>query len=178
MHFSCHGNYDWDDPTSSGILLTDTMLTLADLQQGNIDLSYAQLITLSACETGISDVLQGSPEEYVGLPAGFLVSGVPCVVSSLWAVDDLSTTILMGRFYQNHLHKGMNFAAALREAQFWMRYATVKELRLARRWEQIYQKSRQTNVAAAEAWLYYRDQPELQPFAHPYYWAAFTVNGQ
>ncbi len=77
LHFSCHGSYDWTDPPASGLELADDRLTLADLQQGAVDLSAARLVTLSACETGISDVLQGSAEEYVGLPAGFLLAGVP-----------------------------------------------------------------------------------------------------
>ena len=72
VHFSCHGSYDWDDPPASGLELADDRLTLAELQQGEVDLSAARLVTLSACETGISDVLRGSAEEYVGIPAGFL----------------------------------------------------------------------------------------------------------
>src|SRR5205823_2525293 len=88
---------------------------------GEIDLSAARLVTLSACETGVTDVLRGSAEEYVGIPAGFLLAGVPCVVSSLWAVPDLSTALLMERFYRNHLQSGMEPASALREAQVWVR---------------------------------------------------------
>lgn len=100
VHFSCHGSYTWTDPPTSGLELADARLTLAELQQGEIDLSSARLLTLSACETGIIDVLRGSAEEYVGIPAGFLLAGVPCVVSSLWSVPDISTALLMERFYQ------------------------------------------------------------------------------
>src|SRR5204862_6812405 len=114
-----HGSYDCNDPPASGLELADDRLTLADLQQGAVDLSAARLVTLSACETGISDVLRGSAEEYVGIPAGFLLAGVPCVVSSLWAVPDLSTALLMERFYRNHLKNDLEFPAALREAQVW-----------------------------------------------------------
>src|SRR5438132_14404059 len=60
VHFSCHGSYDWNDPPASGLNLADGRLTLAELQQGEVDLSTARLVTLSACETGISDVLRGS----------------------------------------------------------------------------------------------------------------------
>lgn len=179
IHFSCHGNYNWNDPLLSGLLLTDGTLTLAELQEGLIDLSEARLVTLSACETGISDVLTGHSEEYVGVPAGFLVAGVPCVVSSLWSVDDLSTTLLMERFYRNHLQGGMTFAAALQEAQRWLRQATAREMQLEERWHQIYSTSSQAEErqVAYRQMRYYRSNPELRPFAHPYYWAAFTVNG-
>ena len=139
VHFSCHGSYNWNDPPASGLDLADDRLTLAELQQGEVNLSTARLVTPSACETGISDVLQGSAEEYVGIPAGFLLAGVPCVVSSLWAVPDFSTALLMERFYRNHLNGGIDFAAALREAQVWIRQATAREMALADRWEQIYQ---------------------------------------
>src|SRR5205807_4161983 len=130
---------DWNDPPASGLELADDRLTLAELQQGEVDLSTARLVTLSACETGISDVLQGSAEEYVGIPAGFLLAGAPCVVSSLWAVSDLSTALLMERFYQNHLESKMYFAAALHEAQRWVRTVSIGEV--AQYAEQCYHQS-------------------------------------
>jgi CHAT domain-containing protein len=177
VHFSCHGSYNWTDPTASALFLADGELTLAELQQGVVDLSRTRLVTLSACETGISDVLQGSPEEYVGVPAGFLLAGVPCVVSSLWAVPDLSTALIMERFYSNHVQNGMEFPAALGEAQRWLRQATAREMGLVELWECVYQNSGESDVDAFRAMRYYRSNPEVQPFAHPYYWAAFTVNG-
>ena len=38
VHFSCHGSYQWNDPPASGLHLADDRLTLADLQQGGVDL--------------------------------------------------------------------------------------------------------------------------------------------
>ena len=180
VHFSCHGSYDWNDPTASGLDLADGRLTLAELQGGVANLSSARLVTLSACETGMVDVLQGSAEEYVGIPAGFLLAGVPCVVSSLWAVFDLSTALLMERFYHNHLSGGMDFATALREAQVGVRNLTIGEV--AQYAEQSYQQSQQKDKTELYRLIrYYRSQakqnPTWHPFAHPYYWAAFTVNG-
>jgi CHAT domain-containing protein len=48
--------------------------------------------------------------------------------TSLWAVDDRGAALLMERFYRNHLKCGLTYSAALREAQLWLRDATVKEL--------------------------------------------------
>jgi CHAT domain-containing protein/tetratricopeptide (TPR) repeat protein len=180
VHFSCHGSYNWNNPPASGLYLADESLSLFDLQQGEADLSAARLVTLSACETGITDVLQGVAEEYVGIPAGFLLAGVPCVVSSLWAVPDLSTAMLMERFYRNHLNKGMDVAAALQEAQLWVRELRVGEV--AQYAEQRYQQAQQEGQTKLYSVLrYYRSQarqkPIWRPFEHPYYWAAFTVNG-
>ena len=182
VHFSCHGSYNWNDPPASGLELTDDCLTLAELQQGEVDLSAARLVTLSACETGITDVLRGSAEEYVGIPAGFLLAGVPCVVSSLWAVPDLSTALLMERFYRNHLNGRMTFAAALREAQVWVR--DLEAGKVAEYAAQCYRRSLQKGEEKKELLRYMRyyrylaeQNPTSCPFAHPYYWTAFTVNG-
>lgn len=180
LHFSCHGAYNWNDPPESGLALADGRLTLAELQSGAVDMSAARLVTLSACETGLTDVLKGSAEEYVGLPAGFMLAGVPCVVSSLWAVPDLSTALLMERFYGNHLEGGMNFAAALHEAQSWVREVGIGEV--AEYAEKCYKKSERGDKGKLLTYMmHYRylaeKNPVLQPFAHPYYWAAFTVNG-
>ncbi len=46
-----------------------------------------------------------------------MYAGAPRVVASLWKVDDLATTELMKRFYEQMLKKGARPAAALREAQ-------------------------------------------------------------
>src|SRR5947209_13512894 len=155
LHFSCHGSYNWTNPTASGLNLADGRLTLAELQEGSVDLSATRLVTLSACETGITDVIGGSAEEYVGVPAGFLLAGVPCVISSLWAVPDLSTALLMEQFYHNHLRGGMDFAAALREAQVWLRLVTVEEV--AQYAEQQYQRSQQREkIALFRPLRYYR----------------------
>jgi CHAT domain-containing protein/tetratricopeptide (TPR) repeat protein len=177
VHFSCHGRYNWNDPTKSGLSLADGQLTLYELQQKIVDLTRTRVVTLSACETGISDVIHGNAEEYVGIPAGFLLAGVSCVISSLWAVSDLSTALLMERFYHNHLFDGMDFSTALGKAQRWLRQASAHEMGLAELWKYIYQKSGESDAAALRAMRYYRFNPEIRPFAHPYYWAAFTVNG-
>ncbi len=185
LHFSCHGTYNWNDPPESGLALADGRLTLTELQSGAVDMSAARLVTLSACETGMTDIVKGSAEEYVGLPAGFMLAGVPCIVSSLWAVPDLSTALLMERFYSNHLREEMNFAAALREAQLWVRELQVGEV--AEYAEKCYNRQNARPLGGLllarlrKDMLRYRHlaekDPALRPFAHPYYWAAFTVNG-
>jgi CHAT domain-containing protein len=85
-----------------------------------LKLDGSRLVTLSACETGITDV-RYSPDEYLGLPAGFMQAGAPGVVSSLWAVDDESTKLLMKHFYQFHLHDRLEPSVALRKAQLSLR---------------------------------------------------------
>jgi tetratricopeptide (TPR) repeat protein len=177
LHFACHGEYDWQDPTQSALELAgEDRLTLADAIV-RLDLNVARLVTLSACETGLSDLRQ-SPDEFLGLPAGFLQAGAPAVVSTLWPVDDLSTMLLMEQFYLGLLGgNGMEPAAALRRAQIWLRDATAGDL--AARWRTFCQTSDDPElcklafmeVRAAEA------RPMERPFSHPSCWAAFTLAG-
>jgi CHAT domain-containing protein/tetratricopeptide (TPR) repeat protein len=163
LHLACHGFYDWRDPMQSGLLLAaGQRLTLSDII-ARLDLSASRLVTVSACETGITDTEQ-APDEFVGLQAGFLQAGAPVVLSSLWAVNDRSTELLMSRFYQNLFgSSGKNSLApafALREAQQWLRNATAKTL-----------DSNHDALASPEG------PAADRPFSHPHHWAAFIVSG-
>ncbi len=179
VHFSCHGFYQWDDPMQSGLILANgEPLTLAHII-GELNLGKTRLVTLSACETGITDIRQ-SPDEYLGLPAGFLQAGAPAVVSTLWAVNDLSTMLLMERFYNLHLSQKVEIPEALRQAQIWLRDVTVGELaqRFAGEEEALLSSTRMSIKDASDYFTRFTklDSKE-RPFAHPYYWAAFTFSG-
>lgn len=73
----------------------------------------ADLVTLSACETGMGKVLSG--DDVVGLTRGFLYAGANSIVASLWPVSDDETKFLMTSFYSNL--KKMPKVEALRQAQ-------------------------------------------------------------
>ena len=90
----------------------------------------------------------------MGIPAGFLLAGVPCVVSSLWAVPDFSTAMLMERFYRNHLVDHMDFAAALQEAQVWVRESSIGDV--AAYAAQCYRQSTQKEEEKKELLIYMR----------------------
>jgi CHAT domain-containing protein/tetratricopeptide (TPR) repeat protein len=180
IHFACHGFYRWGDPMQSGLVLAKKKpLTLAQIK-GRLSLEKTRLVTLSACETGITDIRQ-LPDEYLGLPVGFLQVGAPAVVSSLWAVNDLSTMLLMERFYQLHLHDAKDLPDALCGAQCWLRDVTAAELakRFADEEEAaLVGKGRMPLELASEYFLRFAQQnPVHQPFGHPYHWAAFTFSG-
>ena len=174
IHLSCHGEYNWGgDPLSSALFLTgDEPLTLSEIIR-ELNLDSARLVTLSACETGIIDI-RNSPDEYIGLPAGILQAGASAVVSSLWAVDDRSTALLMDHFYNKQFDKGMPFAHALTEAQLWLRDVTRREL------GEYYQSNLRMSVEEAiEAFADITEggTPDDKPYAHPFYWAPFTFTG-
>jgi CHAT domain-containing protein len=79
-----------------------------------LDLSKTGLVVLSGCRTQMGTLSAGDDLE--GLTRAFLYAGTPAVVSSLWDVDDESTSLFMERFY-THLRKGTGRAEALRRAQ-------------------------------------------------------------
>lgn len=177
IHYSGHGYYHWRDSTQSGLQLADKPYTLSNILSG-LDLSTCRLVTLSACETGITE-FQKTPDEYVGLPTGFLQAGAPAVVSTLWAVNDLSTMLLMDRFYQLHLQDSFEMVDALRQAQLWLRdEVTAGELA---KWFGHEAQQLMTRLSKEEVLKYWHRfenmDAEERPFAHPYYWAAFTFTG-
>jgi CHAT domain-containing protein len=188
VHFSCHGYFDLEEPLASGLLLSNgELLSLHDLlAQATLD--KVRLVTLSACQTAVTDV-EGLPEEAVGLPSGFLQLGVPGVIGSLWPVNDLSTALLMLKFYEYHLggtetaaESRMSPAAALRSAQLWLMKATSAELvECFKAFKQPASEAPnhlRPYVATQERLLSYAlHNPDDQPFRHPYYWAPFAFSG-
>jgi CHAT domain-containing protein len=111
LHLACHGQFRPDSPLFSSLRLGDGWLTVRDAY--TLDFR-GQLITLSACETGVSAVAPG--DELIGLVRGFFSAGAPTLLLSLWTVDDEATAELMRDFY-TQLLAGQRPAAALRAAQ-------------------------------------------------------------
>lgn len=111
IHLACHGEFRHDNPLFSSLKLGDGRLTVKEAY----DLRLANsLVTLSACETGVSALAPG--DELLGLSRGFFAAGAASIVISLWTVDDDATASLMIDFYQE-LIRGRPPAAALRSAQ-------------------------------------------------------------
>ena len=75
----------------------------------------ADLVVLSACETGLGKEVKG--EGLIGLTRAFMYAGAPSLVVSLWKVQDLSTAELMVGFYRSLKNGSLSKAEALRQAQ-------------------------------------------------------------
>ena len=74
----------------------------------------ADLVVLSACETGLGREMGG--EGMMGLTRAFLYAGARSVMTSLWPVSDVSTAELMGEFYSG-LKEGETADGAIQYAQ-------------------------------------------------------------
>lgn len=99
LHIASHGIFNTKKPLDSALLLAkdeanDGKLTVGELYSLKIN---ADLVTLSACETGLGQINSG--DDVVGLTRGFLYAGASSVVASLWQVDDEATSQLMIKFY-------------------------------------------------------------------------------
>ena len=121
VHFAAHGLVDENYPARSGIVLTaetnskeDGVLQMTEVMRLKLN---ADLVTLSACSTGLGKLLNG--EGMIGLTRAFLYAGANSVVVSLWNVNDMATASLMKSFYK-HLQQGMNKDEALRQAKLAM----------------------------------------------------------
>lgn len=89
----------------------DGILTADEISR--LDLRGADLIVLSACETGLGDI---TSEGVYGLQRAFKKAGVQTIVMSLWKVDDEATKMLMVEFYKNLLN-GKTKRESLMKAQ-------------------------------------------------------------
>lgn len=138
LHLASHGFFSSDVVSlnaeakkeflfHSGIVLTGANKSLASgstafnndgivtaFEVMNLDLANTDLVTLSACETGLGKIENG--EGVFGLQRSFMQAGARNVLISLWKVDDEATRDLMIKFYQ-YLALGDNFHDSLKKAQ-------------------------------------------------------------
>ncbi|MCP4547133.1 MAG: tetratricopeptide repeat protein [bacterium] len=109
----------------------------------------ADLVVLSACESGLGQELGG--EGLIGLTRAFQYAGARSVAASLWSVPDQTTAELMIRFYR-HLRSGLPKDEALRAAQLELIRGPIE-------------------VTGADGQKVQKDA------SAPYYWAAFQIYG-
>jgi CHAT domain-containing protein len=132
----------------------DGVLTGEEIAE--LDLREAEMVVLSACETGLGDIADG--EGVFGLQRAFALAGARTVIASLWQVDDSATQALMTEFYTNLWTRGMGKLAALREAQ----------LTMMRRYDPVAGRLRGLRPI---------DETGDRRVMDPSLWAAFVLNG-
>lgn len=101
-------------------------------------------------------------------------------MATLWAVHDLSTALLMNRLYYYHIAEKMSISSSLTRAQSWLRRSDAREI--------VGVVEELPNIVGRDLMDYLQDEvdklravatmdPDLRPFEHPFYWAAFLFLG-
>ncbi len=106
IHIASHGEFDPVNPLFSAIRLAKNSKADGKLQAEEIfglDIK-ADLVVLSACQTGLGDIRSG--DDVVGMNRAFIFAGTHSLMSSLWRVSDVSTAIMMKQFYRNYMSYG------------------------------------------------------------------------
>jgi CHAT domain-containing protein len=192
LHFATHGILDNQRPLQSALILAqdrlpdplqqlvhgkefyDGRLTAERILRGwKLD---AELVTLSACNTGLGKYAGG--EGYLGFSQALFLAGTRSVVVSLWQVDDTATALLMTRFYENLLGtpertvKPMPKAEALAEAKRWLRSLGPDEVK---------QLTRDLTMRGTRGRIEPRKSTEgsaaVRNYEHPFYWSGFILIG-
>jgi CHAT domain-containing protein/lipoprotein NlpI len=120
VHFAGHYVVNPDTPSRSKLVFAGSGgeeggLRISDIADKRMP--GLKLVVLSACESGIENVMRG--EGSISASRAFLAAGAPVVVASQWSVDNEATGKLMIAFHRNR-QQGLNSAAALKSAQLEM----------------------------------------------------------
>jgi hypothetical protein len=186
IHLATHGEARSDKPLASRIILSRDHL--GEDQRGELSAEqvllgwdlHAELVTLSACQSGLGKHERG--EGFVGFAQALMLAGARSVCLSRWSVNDVSTALLMERFYQNLLGKRpglkapLGKAQALAEAKQWLR--TLPPAEALKRAEAIGAGVERAPGAKELPRVKVREGVKDEPpYAHPYYWAGFVLVG-
>jgi CHAT domain-containing protein/Flp pilus assembly protein TadD len=107
------GNQAWKTGKPARPDLEDGILTAYEISQMN--LSNTELVVLSACETGLGDLVGN--EGVYGLQRAFKIAGARYLIMSLWQVPDFQTQVFMTAFYKHWLEGKMTIPEAFRTTQ-------------------------------------------------------------
>lgn len=118
LHFAVHGVADVKAPERAALVLLgdpgsthDGLLQPREIARWRL---RARLVVLSACDTAVGPAL--GQEGVLNLARAFLVAGARSVLTTLWPVNDITSTALMRRFYA-HLASGLAIGDALTQAK-------------------------------------------------------------
>jgi CHAT domain-containing protein/predicted enzyme related to lactoylglutathione lyase len=191
-HFSCHGSFNADEPLKSFLILSggiiedlggseryvewragktadiDKCLTLAEIF--GLRFKQCRLVVLSACETALIDTQNRS--DYIGLPTGFLYAGAMGTLASLWAVNDLSTALMMVKFYEV-LKPGVSIGQALHDTQRWFKSAITSDLLEWVEGSESFEASQKKQILKEFGGY----DPGEKPYGKVYHWGAFCAIG-
>jgi len=121
VHVASHFRFSPGTEVNSFLLLGDGQhLTLGDIRTQNFRFDNVDLLTLSACDTGLGGGRDAQGREIEGFGVIAQQQGAKAVLATLWPVADSSTSTLMADMYRRRQALGLTKAEALRQAQMAM----------------------------------------------------------
>lgn len=172
MHVATHFQLEPTKAEDSILLLGDgTLMNVGDIRDIKRAFKGTDLLTLSACNTASSSV-RGDGKEVESFATIAQDRGARAVIASLWAVNDRSTSALMQTFYKLRAGRSLDKAEALRKAQeMLLRGSLVMPSGPDPDRMLVHEDPKPTSIHGK-----FTPDPRA-PFAHPYYWAPFTLVG-
>ena len=118
MHLASHFRFSPGTEVNSFLLLGDGQrLTLGDIRTQNYRFDNVDLLTLSACDTGLGGGRDAQGKEIEGFGVIAQQQGAKAVLATLWPVADQSTASLMADMYRRRQELQVSKIEALRQAQ-------------------------------------------------------------
>jgi CHAT domain-containing protein len=168
--FACHGAYAQNDPENSRLMFGNPDGTSFWQIFSELDLTGSRSVVLGACESGLSRAEVDA--EYLGFTGAFHSAGADYVLGSLWQVNQLSTAILIDRYFELLENTNANRPEALRCAQKdLMRMARADVI------DWVSKNCRKMPIALLRQVLKSIQRLDPEPFAHPQWWAGFFISG-
>jgi CHAT domain-containing protein len=174
IHIASHYQFTPGSDDDSFLLLGDgNVLSLKEMRIDDLSFTNVDLLTLSACQTAVGGGEDADGIEVEGLGNVAQSLGAKAVLATLWSVDDRSTATLMQSFYRLRGESHLGKAEALRQAQLALLGAGAGAD--AGSAAPGGRGSAHGGASAADLPAFHVDPH--QPYAHPYYWAPFTLIG-
>jgi len=189
-----HAQSRLDNPLESALILADGKITLGQMLTPGWRFPHLEEVFLSCCETNLAQV--NITDDILTIGIGFICAGARSVISTLWAVELLATTIFS--IYYHQYRQGTDFEQplsrpeALQKAQQKLRTVTKSEVEqmLSSAYSDTRQRASEVKKTSRKEWLqllalakiisqgqeYLKNFGEI-PFASPQYWGAFICQG-
>lgn len=118
LHVASHFQFSPGTEIHSFLLLGDGQkLTLGDIRTQNYRFDHLDLLTLSACDTGLGGGRDATGREIEGFGVIAQQQGAKAVLATLWPVADESTAKLMAEMYRRRQDNKLTKTESLRQAQ-------------------------------------------------------------
>lgn len=204
IHFSGHADYQVDESRNAldrtYLCLYHHNLSAAQILDGALQSSTAKVMILSACQTGTGDLV-GAGSEILGLERSLFYAGVSALITTLWQVDDVATSLLMIKFHsiwKQHNNSLDYLSSSLADAQMWLKNATWQDIKYeiedfgdaieacieicSTLMTDELSRNEEADISSLKKSIQYcinmkQYNENRTPFQHPYYWAAFQVKG-